>query len=400
MGSEAHGKPPVLEFDPFADAFRRDPEGFYAPVREAGAVVFLERHGVWVLARFAEVRAALRDPERFCSAAGIGLTNFWKEKPWRTPSLLLEADPPEHARVRRITARVMSPRTIEALRPAFERQAEDLVAKVVARGEIDGVTDLAQAYPLRVFPDAVGIGPHGRENLLAYGRMVFNAFGPRNQLFQEAMAAGAPVGDWIAKQCLRGSLAPGGLGARLYAAADRGEITDEEAGLLVRSLLSAGIDTTVQGLAWCLHLLAAEPDRWATLRDDPALARPAFEETLRYASPVQLFFRTTTRQVRVADTEIPAGEKVLCFVAAANRDPRQWHDPDRFDLRRPATAHLAFGSGIHACVGAAIARLEAEVLLTALARHVRTLEPAGQPRLGSNNVLRALASLPLRIRAG
>jgi cytochrome P450 len=206
----------VLAFDPFADAFRRDPEGFYAPVREAGAVVFLERYGIWVLARFAEVRAALRDPERFCSAAGIGLTNFWKEKPWRTPSLLLEADLPEHARVRRITARVMSPRTIEALRPAFERQAEDLVAKVVARGEIDGVTDLAQAYPLRVFPDAVGIGPHGRENLLAYGRMVFNAFGPRNQLFQEAMAAGAPVGDWIAEQCLRGSLAPGGLGARLY----------------------------------------------------------------------------------------------------------------------------------------------------------------------------------------
>jgi 4-methoxybenzoate monooxygenase (O-demethylating) len=81
LGSEAHGKPPVLEFDPFADAFRRDPEGFYAPVREAGAVVFLERDGIWLLARFAEVRAALRDPERFCSAAGIGLTNFWKEKP-------------------------------------------------------------------------------------------------------------------------------------------------------------------------------------------------------------------------------------------------------------------------------------------------------------------------------
>lgn len=121
---------------------------------------------------------------------------------------------------------------------------------------------------------------------------------------------------------------------------------------------------------------------------------------MRYASPVQLFFRTTTRQVRVADTVIPAGEKVLCFVAAANRDPRQWQDPDRFDLRRPANAHLAFGSGIHACVGAAIARLEAEVLLTALARHVRILEPAGQPRLGSNNVLRSMASLPLRIRAG
>ncbi|MQA86596.1 MAG: cytochrome P450 [Streptosporangiales bacterium] len=390
---------PVLDIDPFGEDFQRGPDLFYERLRDAGPVVFLERYRVWAMARFAEVHAALRDHESFSSAAGVGLTNFWKEEPWRPPSLLLEADPPEHTRVRRITTRAMSPRAIEGLRPEFERQAEDLVTTVVARAEFDGVTELAQAYPLRVFPDAVGVGPHGRENLLLYGDMVFNGFGPRNQLFEEAMAPGAPVRDWIAEQCRRASLAPGGLGAGMYAAVDRGEITEDEAGLLVRSLLSAGIDTTVHAIAWTLHMLATQPGQWAALRDDPTLARPAFEETLRYASPVQLFLRATTREVRVADTVIPAGEKVVCFLAAANRDPREYDDPDRFDIRRRTVSHLAFGSGIHACVGAAIARLEAEILLTALARHVRTLELAGPPRPRRNNVLKALARLPLRVRA-
>jgi len=391
---------PVLDIDPFSEEFQRDPLPFHHRLREAGPVVFLPRYRVWAVARYAEVRATARDHEKFCSAAGIGLTNFWKEPPWRPPSLLLEADPPEHTGVRRLTARLLTPRVLEGLRPEFERQAEALVTAAVAGGQFDGVTELAQLFPLRVFPDAVGVGRTGRENLLRYGEMVFNGFGPRNRLFQEAMAAGAPVRDWIAEQCRRGSLAPDGIGARLYAGVDRGEIDEEEAGLLVRSLLSAGIDTTVHGIAWTLHTLSTRPDDWAALRADPALARSAFEETLRYASPVQLFFRTTTRDVPVAGSVIPAGEKVLCCVGAANRDPREWRDPDRFDIRRRAAHHLGFGSGIHACVGAAIARLEAETLLTALARHARTLEPAGPPRARPNNSLMALAELPLRARAG
>lgn len=359
---------------------------------------FLERYRVWGIARFAEVHAVLRHHENFCSSAGVGLANFWTEERWQSPSLLQEADPPEHTKVRRITARVMSPRAIEGLRPMFERQAEELVTALVARERFDGVAELAQVYPLQVFPDAVGVGPHGRENMLRYGNMVANAVGPRNRLYEEAMADSGPVRKWIGEQCLRGSLAPGGLGSGLYAAVDRGEITEEAAGLLVRSLLSAGIDTTVHAIAWTLHMFATHPEQWAALRDDPALARPAFEEVLRYTSPVQLFFRTTTRPVRVANTMIPAHEKVLCFFGAANRDPSEFDDPDRFDIQRRATTHLAFGSGIHACVGAAVARLEAEILLTALARHARTLEPVGPPSPHPNNLFRVLASLPLRAR--
>ena len=204
---------------------------------------------------------------------------------------------------------------------------------------------------------------------------------------------------WIAASCKRASLADGGLGSEIYAAADRGEITEDQAGLLVRSLLSAGVDTTVHTLAWALHALAVNQDQWQALRDDPALARPAFEETLRHASPVQTFFRTTTRAVDVAGTTIPPGEKVLLFLGAANRDSRAWAEPDRFDIRRRAAGHVGLGSGIHACVGAAVGRLEGELLLAALARQVASLELAGPARPYLNNTIKGLAGLPVRVTA-
>ncbi len=391
--------PPAVDIDPFDEEFLRAPEPFHEQLRDAGPVVYLDRYGIWSMARFAEVQAALRDHQTFCSKAGVGLSDFTREKPWRPPSLLLEADPPEHTAVRRVTARVLSPRVIERLRDEFVQRAAELVAGLAARGSFDGVRDFAQAYPLRVFPDAVGLGPDGRENLLTYGSMVFNAFGPGNRLRTESMTAAEPVRAWIAASCSRAALAPGGLGSEIYAAAGRDEITEDAAGLLVRSLLSAGVDTTVHTLAWALHALAANQDQWQALRDNPALARPAVEETLRHASPVQTFFRTTTRAVEIAGTSIPPGAKVLLFLGAANRDPRAWPEPDRFDVRRRAAGHVGFGSGIHACVGAALARLEGELLLTALARQMRSLELAGPVRPYLNNTIKGLAGLPVRVTA-
>ncbi|MDX6338745.1 MAG: hypothetical protein QOG05_6085, partial [Streptosporangiaceae bacterium] len=207
----------------------------------------------------------------------------------------------------------------------------------------------------------------------------------------------AEVGAWIVAQCARDALTPGGLGARIYASVDDGTISADEAALLVRSLLTAGVDTTVIGLGCALDCLARDPAQWQLLREDPTRAGAAFEESLRYASPVQTFFRTTTRDVTVGGVLIGAGEKVLLFLAAANRDPRRWDDPDRFDLRRRANGHVAFGFGIHACIGAAMARLEGEVLLEALARRVSRLELAGEPRRRLNNTLSGFASLPLQL---
>ncbi|MDQ7263079.1 cytochrome P450 [Paracoccus sp. PS-1] len=391
---------PVLPrsgLDPFGIDFFDDPYPEHEKLREAGPVVWLERYGVHGIARYAEVHRVLNDWAAFCSSRGVGLQDFRRETPWRPPSLVLETDPPEHDRARKVLARVLSPLTMRELRDGFAEAADALIAGLVGR-EIDGIGDLAEAFPLSVFPDRIGLAREGREHLLPYAGLAFNAFGPDNALRREAMARAAPHVAWVTEQCRRENLSPDGLGARIHAAADSGEVTPDEAVLLVRSLLTAGIDTTVNGIGAALYCLARFPDQFQALRADPKRARNAFEEAVRFESPVQTFFRTTTRAVELGGATIPEGSKVLMFLASANRDPRRWDRPDQYDIARKTSGHVGFGSGIHMCVGQLVARLEGEVVLEALARHADAIEIAGPPVRSYNNTLRGLARLPLRIR--
>ncbi|MBS0644651.1 MAG: cytochrome P450 [Proteobacteria bacterium] len=368
-------------------------------MREAGPVVFLPAYGVHAVARYDDVRAMLLDWGAFSSARGVGLSDFAKEKPWRLPSLLLETDPPLHDRTRGLMDKVLSPAAVRALRASFTTAAEALVDELLAREAFDAIADLAEAYPLSVFPDAVGMPPENRRFLLPYGNMVFNSFGPRNDFFQAAVADAEPVLAWVVAQSKRSALAPTGFGAVIHAAADEGIVTEAEAEVLVRSLLTAGVDTTVNGLGAALYCLARFPGEFQRLRADPSLARAAFEEAVRLESPVQTFFRTTTRDVAIGDETLPEGSKVLMFLGAANRDPRRWDRPDDYDITRKNAGHVGFGSGIHGCVGAVLARLEGEAVLTALARRAAAIEVDGEPKRRYNNTLRGLSSLPVRLRA-
>jgi 4-methoxybenzoate monooxygenase (O-demethylating) len=390
---------PVSTIDPFSHGFLGDPYPHHEAMREAGPVVWLEQYGIWAMARHQEVRDALTDWETYCSGAGVGLSDFRKEPPWRPPSIILEADPPLHTRTRAVLTRILSPAAINVLREAFAREADVLVDRLVEQREFDGVADLAEAYPLKVFPDAVGLAEQGRENLMPYGTMVFNSFGPRNDLFDKAMANAGPVREWIMSKCSRAALAPDGLGIKIFHAVDAGELSEDEAGMLVRSFLSAGIDTTVYGLGNALYCFATNPEQWTVLRENPNLIRGSFEEVLRFESPVQTFFRTTTKPVDVGGVRIGDGEKVLLFLAAANRDPRRWEKPDTFDVRRRAAGHMTFGTGIHGCVGQAVARLESEAIFGALAKRVVSFELTAKPERRLNNTLRGFDSLPLRIKA-
>ena len=388
---------PHLDFDPFSIEFFADPFPIHEKLREAGPVVYLDKWGVYGVARYEQVHAVLNDPATFCSSRGVGLSDFAKEKPWRPASLILEADPPAHTRTRAVLNQVLSATALKPLRAHFTALAEAKVDELLARGSFDAIADLAESYPLSVFPDAMGLSRQGRENLLPYASLVFNAFGPPNRLRQEALERSAPHQAYVAAQCQRENLAPGGFGACIHARADAGEITHAEAPLLVRSLLSAGIDTTVNGIGAAVYCLARFPGQFAKLRSDPTLARNAFEEAVRYESPVQTFFRTTTREVEIGGHIIGEGEKVLMFLAAANRDPRRWQNPDSYDITRRTTGHVGYGSGIHMCVGQLVARLEGEVMLAALARKVGSIEIAGEVKRRYNNTLRGLESLPVRI---
>lgn len=396
---EALATPPGLDVDPFALDFFADPYPTHELLRETAAVVRVNKWNFYGVARFAEVTAMLNDPMTFCSSRGVGLSDFAKEKPWRPPSLILEADPPAHTRTRAVLNRVLSPAVMKQIRDRFAAAAEKKVDELIEKGGFDAIPDLAEAYPLSVFPDAVGLKKEGREHLLPYAGVVFNAFGPPNELRNNAIERSAPHQAYVQEQCQRENLAPGGFGACIHARVDQGDITADEAPLLVRSLLSAGIDTTVNGIGAAIYCLAKFPEEFSRLRSNISLARNAFEEAIRFESPVQTFFRTTTREVELGGYRLGEGEKVLMFLGAANRDPRRWDNPEQYDITRKTSGHVGFGGGIHMCVGQLVARLEGEVLLTALARKVSSIEFTGDIKRQFNNTLRGLDSLPVKFVA-
>jgi cytochrome P450 len=385
------------DLDPFSPEFRADPYPHYAELRALGPIVWLERYGVWVVSHYEQVRAVLTDWEVFSNAGGGGLANYFKVPPWRPPSIILEVDPPLHNRTRAVLMRVVSGPAVRGMRAAFESAAGLLFDAALALGRFDAIPHLVQPFPLTVFPDAVGLAKEERETLLTYGAMVFGAFGPVTPWYEELMQQAAGVSEWIAARCARSALAPVGLGASLYAAADAGEITEAEATLLVRSLLSAGVDTTIDSIGLALRCLIDHPDQWRLLKDDPSLARAAFEEATRYDSSSQSLFRTTSREAEFYGARLQRHEKVLVLVGSAGRDPARWDDPDRFDIRRRLTGQIGYGAGIHGCVAQMMARLEGEVFFRTLATKVATLESAGQPALRLNPGLRGLSSLPIAI---
>ena len=388
---------PRLDVDPFSLEFFADPYPIHDLLRDTGPVVHLDKWNVFGVARYAEVHAVLNDPATFCSGRGVGLSDFAKEKPWRPQSIILEADPPAHTRTRAVLNQVLSATVMRPLRERFAAAAEAKVDELIALKSFDAIPDLAEAFPMSVFPDAMGLQKEGRENLLPYAGLVFNAFGPPNQLRQDAIDRSAPHQSYVAAQCQRENLVPEGFGGCIHARVDTGDITEAEAPLLVRSLLSAGIDTTVNGIGAAVYCLARFPDQLARLRQDPTLSRNAFEEAVRFESPVQTFFRTTTRDVEISGHRIGEGEKVLMFLGAANRDPRRWENADRYDIGRRTSGHVGYGSGIHMCVGQLVARLEGEVMMAALARKVAAIEITGPVKRRYNNTLRGLESLPVTL---
>jgi 4-methoxybenzoate monooxygenase (O-demethylating) len=389
------------DLDPFTPEVLADPFEVHRTLRDLGPVVWLRKYDVYALARHAEVYAALHDPASFSSATGVGLMDLRSGEAWRPPSLLIEADPPDHTRARRVVTSVLTPRVVARLADAFRDRAGEIVDSVVERGDVDAVAELAEAFPLSVFTDAVGMDPEmsldERRKLLLYGRMVNNSFGPRNQMYEDALRAADGVAEWVMEQCQPEAFRPDSIGARIHEGAAACGYSVPEAALIMRSLLSAGVETTVNAIANALLAFADNPAAWQSLRDTGG-ARRGFEEVLRFDSPVQVFFRTAVHDIEIGEDRIPADARVMLLLGSANRDPRVWDAPDRFDIHRAPAGHVGFGSGIHACVGQMLARLEGDLLLSELAARVATLEITAAPERLLNNTLRGLEKLPLRLR--
>jgi cytochrome P450 len=393
--------PYVSDADPFTVEAVTDPQTFDGALRELAPAVHITKYDIWAIGRHDDVHAAAKDFDAFSSTS-----RPFHDPASIRPEILLTDDPPEHPRVRTVIQRAISPAAMKRMRAQFEEAAEALVERLLGglgpgqSIDLDGRHDLAAPFILRVFPDAIGLPEEGREHLIRFGDAAFNTFGPPNEIFEEGLAKGAEALEWVAVNCKPEVMGPGGMGAQIYAAAEAGEVTWQEAELLVLTLFSAGSDTTMFGIGSLLQAFAEFPDQWDLLRAEPSLARASFEEILRYDCPARYGGRVTTRAVDVGGVEIPEGAKVLLLWMAAGRDARRWEDPERYDLRRKLTGHVGLGFGIHACVGQALARMEGECLMAALSRRVSRIELAGDPVPALNMAAHGHERLPLRLHVG
>jgi len=236
-----------------------------------------------------------------------------------------------------------------------------------------------------------------REQVLRFADAFFNTFGPLNDRTRQSLPVAETLFDELAAMMSRDHLEPGGWGEAGYRAADRGTIRTDQVVPLLRAYLVASMDTTINAIGSGLWLLAERPEAWRALREDRSLVPSVFEEILRYESPVQMFFRRTTRPVVYEDVVIPEQAQVSLLFGSANRDSRKWTDPDRFQVDRAPMDHVGFGYGVHGCAGQGLARIEAQAIFSALLDRVERIELAGPPRRHLNNVIRGLDSLPVTV---
>lgn len=385
------GTLPSSDVDLCCDEVLTDPYPHYRVLREAGPVVHLSQFDMLAFPRYKEVRAALMDWRTFSSARGVGFNDAAN---MLMSANVLSMDPPQHDKPRALLVDRLSPKAIRQFAPRIEAEAEWMVGELLEKGSFDGVAELARAFPALVVTDLIGLSPDVRDNLIEWGDASFCCVGPLNARTEAAFPLVEDLFT-VLVSLSKDDLRPDSMGYAVFEAAERGEIEGEEILQLLWDYTGPGIDTTISALATLLWQFADNPDQWDAVRSDPTLVSAACNEALRFDAPAQLFTRVATKDFDVEGTTVPAGQRVVVMYGSANRDERHYEDPDRFDVRRNPSDHLAFGFGIHSCVGANLARLEMHTLVSVLARHVTRIELTGQPVRHLNNIIRGLASLPV-----
>lgn len=350
-----------VDVDPYDPALT-DPAVWdvYTAVRERGPVAHsAARGGFYLLGRFADVRSALLDTDTFSSAAGHRIPVDGSQK-----VLPIDFDPPLHTAYRKLMRPALEPRRIRALRPVLRARVEGLVDEYVRAGGGDFVAAVALPLPLQVLIEVVGFAPESVARFREITEDLWNDL--TGTTFSEAVAAIADLmHDEVARH--RDHRPDDYITGLLDAEVQGRPVRDDEIVGTLMSLAVAGHETTMNSASALAHVLAGDPDLQDEVRSAPDRAAEYVEELLRLRSPAQNFARRATQDTEVGGTALPAGSGVLLSFAAANRDPRQFPDPDRFDVERGGRGHLAFGWGIHLCIGAALARTELTLLLEALA---------------------------------
>lgn len=384
---------PTSDVDLFGDDALAEPYDHYRTLRDLGPVVWLERHDVYAVPRYADVRATLADAGTFCSGQGVGLNDFINHAGRGTT---LMSDGATHDRQREVIGRPLTPKALAELRPDVQALAHDLVDRLVEQGSFDAVGDLAEVIPVTWVPDLLGWPADGRDQLLTWAAANFDALGPPNTRTEAAGPGLMAMVGYAQQVASRHDLPPGSMAAGVLAAAARGDIERAQCPALLVDYLAPSLDTTISAIGNAVWLFAMHPDQWDRLRREPERVKNAFNEVLRLESPISCFTRVATEPTEVGGIAVPEGARLLMMYASANRDERRWERADDFDIGREAAGQLGFGHGVHACAGMGLARLEGAAVLSALAARVERIE-LGTPVRKLNNLIRAFGSLPVTV---
>jgi cytochrome P450 len=379
-----------VAFDPFVQTSAPDPHPVYRALREREPLHRSEERGIWVLSRHADVRNAILDPETFSSAQGVIPSGFVPEKP-----ILISSDPPAHTRLRKAVQRALTPRRVGALEPMIRAYARQLVDALPRGEEIDLVARFTQPLPMYVMSELLGVPMEDRPTFRRWAEAVVHTNVGSSAAIETAQRElYAYFADVVAE---RRAKPRDDLTSILLSPTEEGELLSEDEMLgFCFLLLLAGIETTTAALGNAVALLDRERGERKRLLDDPARIPSAVEEVLRYDSPVQGLSRTLTRDVELHGRGLAEGERVHMLFAAANRDERAFPDPDRFDTSRDPNPHLAFGFGVHFCLGASLARLELRIGLEELLEHAPGYEVTDEePERVRSDTNRLFVRLPV-----
>lgn len=384
---------PVSDVELFSDEALLNPYPIYEQLREQGPAIWLSRLGFFILTRHEDVRGALGNAEVFCSGQGVMMNERMNAT---LRGIVLCSDGKAHDIMRKVLIAPLLPKALKELTERITSEAEGLVERLVAKKRFDAATELAQHLPVTIVSELVGLPEEGRERMLVWAPANFDCFGPMNQRTLEAFPIVEEMVRFAFEECVPGKLKPDGWAARIWAAADRGEIRHEQCPVMMNDYMGPSLDTTIFATQAAIRLFAENPDQWDILKENPSLIPNAVNEVVRIESPIQNFSRVTTTDFTIGDVTLPAGSRVIMSYGAANRDPRKWDNPNLFDVRRRAMDHVGFGFGEHQCIGNNLARMEISALLTALIKRVERFELHNAERC-INNVLRGHLRLDVTV---
>jgi len=359
--------------------------------------------GFWVISRYDDLKSVSRNPRDFSSwRAGTNIHDPENEdRANRLRAIMLNMDPPQHVKFRRIVQKGFTPKQVEAMRPHVRELARGIVDRVAAKGECEFVEDLAAELPLQVICEMMGVPRSDRHHIFELSNQLIGFDDPEYQSGPEAGEQASARMFAYAMQLAQERLRKPGddLVSRLLTADVDGEkLSELEFSSFFLLLAIAGNETTRTVTCWGMHELMRHPDQRERVRRDPELLPSAVEEILRYAPAVLYFRRTATRDTEIRGQRIREGDKVTLWYPSANRDEDVFPDPDTFDVGRHPNHHLAFGIGEHFCLGANLARMELQEILGEILDRLPDMEPAAPPRRLRSNFINGCKEMRVRFR--